>query len=120
MFQLTKEEYEFLISQFEISKTGRGGCRLCHMFLQNKVMLSSVLNSDKAIVINVKVIRAFVQLRQYAIFQLSQSQEIEKLRKLLMLYIEKNDLRVNDIIRVLNKLTEPLRKTKQISFKVDK
>ena len=51
MFQLTKEEYDFLISQFAISKTGRGGRRtLPYVFTEQGVaMLSSVLNSEKAI-----------------------------------------------------------------------
>ena len=122
MFQLTKEEYENLRFQIGTSSEKHGGRRyMPYVFTEHGVsMLSSVLNSDKAIEINVKVIRAFVQLRQYAISRISQNQEIEELRKLLMLYIEKNDSRVNDIIRVLNNLIETPRETKQIGFKVDK
>ncbi len=122
MFQLTKSEYDFLISQFAISKKGRGGRRFMpYVFTEQGVaMLSSVLNSDMAIEINVKVIRAFVQLRQYAMANVSQNQEIAELRKLLMLYIEKNDSRVNDIIRVLNNLIQAPPEHKQIGFKIDK
>ena len=121
MFQLTKEEYENLRFQFGTTREKHGGRRyMPYVFTEHGVsMLSSVLNSNKALEINIKVIRAFIQLRQYAISQLSQSQEIEELRKLLMLYIEKNDSRVNDIIRVLNNLIETPRETKQIGFKVD-
>ncbi|MBR1753368.1 ORF6N domain-containing protein [bacterium] len=122
MFQLTKSEYDFLISQFAMSKKGRGGRRFMpYVFTEQGVaMLSSVLNSDMAIEINVKVIRAFVLLRQYAIAHSSQNQEIAELRKLLMLYIEKNDSRVNDIIRVLNNLIQAPPEHKQIGFKIDK
>ena len=64
---------------------------------QGVAMLSSVLNSDKAININIQIMRTFVQLRNYAIGQ-NNSKQIDELCKLLMLYIEKNDRRVNDII----------------------
>lgn len=51
MFQLTKDEYEFLTSQFAISKSGRDGRRtLPYVFTEQGVaMLSSVLNSERAI-----------------------------------------------------------------------
>ena len=45
-----------------------------------------------------------------------ESYEIEELRKLLMIYIEKNDSRVNEIIKVLNNLIEKPRETKPIGF----
>jgi hypothetical protein len=87
---------------------------------QGVAMLSGVLKSKKAVETNIQIMRTFVQLRKYAMTQLSQSQEIEDLRKLLMLYIEKNDSRVNDIIRVLNNLIETPKETKQIGFRIDK
>ena len=51
MFQLTKEENDFLISQIAMSKTGRGGRRTSpYVFTEQGVaMLSSVLNSERAI-----------------------------------------------------------------------
>ena len=51
MFQLTKDEYETLISQIAISKKGRGGRRsMPYVFTEQGVaMLSSVLNSERAI-----------------------------------------------------------------------
>lgn len=126
MFQLSNEEWQFLRSQFVTSKINndekRGGRQyLPYVFTEQGVaMLSGVLKSKKAVETNIQIMRAFVKLRQYAMTQLSQSQEIEELRKLLMLYIEKNDSRVNDIIRVLNNLIETPRETKQIGFKIDK
>src|SRR6266702_7176666 len=66
MFQLTKEEADALTSQFAMSKTGRGGRRtLPYAFTEHGVaMLSSVLNSDRAVRMNILIIRAFVQLRE--------------------------------------------------------
>ena len=52
MFQLSKSEYDFLISQFVTSKkSGRGGVRkMPHAFTEQGVaMLSGILNSDRAI-----------------------------------------------------------------------
>jgi len=66
MFQLTKEEAQSLRSQIAISKSGRGGRRsLPNVFTEQGVaMLSSVLNSDQAIEVNIMIMRAFVKLRQ--------------------------------------------------------
>jgi hypothetical protein len=66
MFQLSKKEYASLISQFVISKKGRGGRRkLPFVFTEHGVaMLSSVLNSKKAIEINIMIIRAFIKIRE--------------------------------------------------------
>ena len=80
------------------------------------LMLSSVLNSDKAIKINIQVMRIFVQMRHYTLSHNETNEQIAELRKLLMLYIEKNDKRVNEIIIALNNLIEKPPKTKRIGF----
>ena len=69
MFQLTKEEYESLIFQNGISKSQRGGRRFMpYVFTEQGVaMLSSVLNSEQAIAINIQIMRTFVQLKQFAL-----------------------------------------------------
>jgi hypothetical protein len=66
MFRLTKEEAESLRSHFTISNTGRGGRRyLPYAFTEQGVaMLSSALNSEEAIEVNIAIMRAFVRLRQ--------------------------------------------------------
>ena len=66
MFQLMKEEAQSLRSQIAISKSGRGGRRsLPYVFTEQGVaMLSSVLNSERAIEVNIMIMRAFVKLRQ--------------------------------------------------------
>jgi hypothetical protein len=82
-------------------------------------MLSSVLNSDRARIINIQVMRIFVRMRHYTLSQNETNEQIAELRKLLMLYIEKNDKRVDDIIIVLNNLIEQQPKTKTIGFRTD-
>lgn len=67
MFQLDKKEMELLIFQSGMSKTaGRGGRRtLPYVFTQEGVaMLSSVLRSKRAIMVNVTIMRTFVKLRE--------------------------------------------------------
>ena len=66
MFQLTQEEYQVLRSQFATLETGRGRHRKYLPFVfteQGVAMLSSVLNSERAIKVNVEIMRAFVRLR---------------------------------------------------------
>ncbi len=68
MFRLTQEEWDGLRLQIETSK-GRGGTRhLPFAFTeQGLAMLSGILNSDKAIEVNIAIMRAFVFMRQYAL-----------------------------------------------------
>lgn len=66
MFQLTVEEYENLRSQFATSKQHRGGRRYLPLaFTEHGVaMLSSVLRSERAVQVNIAIMRAFVRLRE--------------------------------------------------------
>jgi len=65
MFQLSREEYDSLRFQFGILKQGTHSKYLPYAFTEMGVaMLSSVLNSKTAIEINIKIMRAFVELRQ--------------------------------------------------------
>jgi len=120
MFQLTKAEWENLTFQNGISNKQHGGRRfLPYAFTEQGVaMLASVLNSPKAVTVNINIMRAFVKLRHYVLSQ-SKDEQIAELRKLLMLYIEKNDKRVNDIIIALNNLIEQPPKIKKIGFNTD-
>jgi len=64
MFQLKEDEFLNLISQFVISK--RGGTRkFPYVFTEQGVaMLSTVLNSERAIQVNIAIMRAFVRMRE--------------------------------------------------------
>jgi len=121
MFQLTEDEYKSLRSQNVTSKSGRGGRRyLPFAFTEHSVvMLSSVLNSKIATQINIAVINAFIELRHYALAKPDTNAQIAELRKLLLLYIEKNDKRVNDILIALNNLIEQPKPAKRIGFNTD-
>ncbi len=65
MIQLSKEEYEFLRRHFGTLKRGEHSKYLPYAFTEQGVaMLSSVLNSDRAVKVNIEIMRAFVKLRE--------------------------------------------------------
>lgn len=76
MFPLSDHEFGRLISQIAISKKGRGGRRRPPLAFteQGVAMLSAVLKSDRAIEVNITVMRAFVRLREV----LSSDNQLEK------------------------------------------
>ena len=90
MFQLTDEEWKNLRSQIvTFSKDARK--YKPYAFTEHGIlMLSSVLNSDKAIEVNIQIMKIFVHMRHYALSQGNSNEQITELRKLLMLHIEIN------------------------------
>jgi len=113
MFQLTIQEYENLRFQFGTSK--RGGRRyLPYAFTEQGVaMLSSVLNSERAILVNIAIMRAFVKLKQY----LSTHKEVSRKLKELEQRIEGHDKEIKSIFNAIHKLMEPEKKSiKRIGF----
>lgn len=83
MFQLTQGEINVLTSQFAISKQGRGGRRyLPYAFTEQGVaMLSSVLNSNRAIEVNIAIMRAFVRMRSILAAHKELARKLEALEK---------------------------------------
>lgn len=84
MFQLTKQETKFLRSQIATTKSdGRGGSRtLPYAFTELGVaMLSSVLKSDRAVQMNIYIMRAFVKLREIMAKDVEIGEKIQKLEK---------------------------------------
>ena len=103
MFQLSIEEYTALKSQFGISKDGRGGRRtIPYAFTENGVaMLSSVLNSDRAISINISIMRIFTKLRSFLLLEKNLSERMDKLEmgtnKIFKIVFERLDT-IEDIV----------------------
>lgn len=82
MFEITKEEFVSLRSQFVTLKTGRGTHSKYLPFAfteQGVAMLSSVLNSEKAIAVNIAIIRAFVTFRQFNLTYAELKDRIEEI-----------------------------------------
>lgn len=100
MFQLTEEEADFLRSQNATSK--RGGRRyLPYVFTQEGVaMLSSVLNSERAIMVNIQIMRAFAQLRRMLLTNKDLKRKIEEMEK-------KYDKQFVIVFKAIKELLEP-------------
>jgi hypothetical protein len=115
MFQLTSEEAESLRSQFATSNKGRGGRRYApYVFTEQGVaMLSTVLNSERAIQVNIEIMRAFVRLRQMLA---SNAQLARKMSALEKKYDAQFKV-VFDAIRQLMAPPEP--KKRKIGFLVE-
>ncbi|MDR0322176.1 MAG: ORF6N domain-containing protein [Treponema sp.] len=120
MFRLTKNEFNEVVANCDHLQNLKYRPSLPYAFTEQGVaMLAAVLNSQKAIDVNIQIMRAFIQLRNYVLSNDTLYEQIGDLRKLLMLYIEKNDKRVNEIIIVLNNLIAQPPKTKTIGFRTD-
>jgi len=104
MFELTHEEWDNLRCNFSTSNQ-RGGTRyMPFAFTEQGVsMLSSVLNSDKAIEMNIAIMRAFVFIRQYALTHQDLTDKIKELEK-------RYDQQFTDVYDAINYL---LQKDKQ-------
>ena len=116
MFRLTKEEAEALRSQFVISNIGRGGRRyLPRAFTEQGVaMLSTVLNSEQAIEVNIAIMRAFVRLRQ----MLETNEELNRKFAAVIRKLSTHDKYFRVVFDELKKLTEePPSSSRQIGFK---
>jgi len=84
MFQLTRKEFDALRSQFVISKGSGGRRHLPYAFTEHgAVMAANVLNSERAVVMSVYVVRAFVELREVLIGNSDLSQKLDELERKL-------------------------------------
>jgi len=106
MFQLIKEEFKNLMFQNGISSWG-GTRKLPLAFTENGVaMLSSVLNSDRAIKVNIQIMRTFTRLREMLMTHKDLKEKIEKMEK-------KYDYQFKIVFDAIKELLEPPQKTKK-------
>jgi hypothetical protein len=83
MFELTQEEFQNWRSQFVTSKADKMGLRYPpYAFTENGVaMLSSVLNSDRAVQVNIQIMRTFTRLREFLATHEELGRKIEQMEK---------------------------------------
>jgi len=104
MFQISWEEAEASRSQFVTLKQGRNVKYLPYAFTEQGVaMLSSVLNSERAIEVNIAIMRAFVKLRELLLIHKELAEKLEELERKYQLH--ETDIQV--IFEVIKKLLEP-------------
>lgn len=120
MFELTKEEHETLRSQFGTLKQGGHSKYSPYVFTEQGIsMLSSVLNSDVAINVNIQIIRLFTKMREVLISHKDILLELEDMKK----NISTQDERIDMVFDYLTKFItqeeekEPIRK---VGFKTKK
>jgi chaperonin cofactor prefoldin len=111
MFQLTKAETEALRFQIGTSNVGRGGRRyLPYAFTQEGVaMLSSVLNSSRAIHVNIVIMSAFVKLREIMSTHKDLAHKIEALEH----KYARHDEEIQVIFKTIKKLLAPPKSPKR-------
>ncbi len=118
MFQLTKAEYEglqvqietlessnSLTSQIVMFKTGRGQHRkfMPYAFTEQGVaMLSGVLNSDKAVKMNIAIMRAFVEIRRIALMDNDLKEQLKEIKERL----GEHDAQLNQIYDAMENLLD--------------
>lgn len=98
LIQVTRDEYNFLRSQFVTLETGRGKYSKYLPFAFTELgvsMLSSILNSPNAIQINIQIMRAFVFIRQYALTHKDLTEKLQELEN-------KYDTQFKDVYDAIN------------------
>ena len=108
MFELTRDEIR-RISQFVISLKFSNS--VFAFTEQGVAMLSSVLNSQKAILVNIEIIRIFTKLREYILSHKDLQKKIEELER-------KYDWQFRNVFQAIKELEEPIKtkKGKPIGF----
>ena len=105
MFQLSQEEADSLRFQIETSKARRGGRRyLPYVFTEQGIaMLSSVLNSERAVLVNISIMRTFVKLREIMVSHKDLAHKIEALER----KYAKHDQQIQIVFDAIKRLLEP-------------
>ena len=117
MFQLTRQEVMNLKSQFVISSWG-GIRKMPYAFTEQGVaMLSSVLNSKRAVQVNIQIMRIFTKLRELVLSHKDLRRKIEALER----KDKQHDKQIESVFEVLKQLLTPPEKPKrQIGFRSGK
>jgi len=116
MFELTKNEYDSLRYQFGTLKRGEHSKYSPFAFTEQGVaMLSSVLNSERAIEMNIAIMRAFVHLRKMIASHDELAQKLAELEQ----HLEGHNEQIQAIFEAIQQLmTPPAKSHKKIGFVV--
>jgi hypothetical protein len=118
MFQLSAEELENLRSQIATSNVGRGGRRYPpYAYTEHGVaMLSSVLTSERAVALNILIIRAFVRLREYLATHKDLARKLEDVEHTQL----EHSAHIEQIYGYIQRLLEPVQESskRRIGFSI--
>lgn len=118
MFELTKQEFDNLRSQFGTSNWGGNRYAPLVFTEQGVAMLSSVLSSPTAIKVNIQIIRVFTKIREMLTDNLSVKLEIEEIKKKLTNHSKNIELVFNYLDELIEKKDNE-KPRKQIGYKSD-
>ena len=119
MFELTEEEYSTIRSQNGTLKQGAHAKYLPMAFTEQGVaMLSSVLNSTRAIKVNIQIIRIFTQIRQLLSEHTELRMEVEKIKQKLDNQDKNMELVFRYLDGLLDKKDQPQQTRKSIGYKI--
>ncbi len=119
MFQLTDPEQKELVANCDRLKNLKHSSSNAYAFTEHGVtMLSSVLNSKKAIEINIQVVRAFIALRQFALENNEIAKRLTELEHYFMEHCKDNQAEMQKIYNILGLLMDRTKPGK-IGFKAD-
>jgi hypothetical protein len=121
MIQLTPTETRVLLSHFAIPKKSLGGY-LPYVFTEQGIaMLSSVLKSDRAIQVNIQIMRTFTRLREIMINHADLKRAIEAIIKKQETKFNDYDQKIDAIFEIINKLlVQGTKEQKKYGFLVDR
>lgn len=118
MFQLTDEEWTNLRCQFVTANKKTSMIRSNpYVFTEHgTLMLSSVLNSKRAINVSIQIIEVFDKLKQFALNQNQLTERISSLEQAFMSYAKENNEDVEDLRKAINYLLD-ITKPAKVGFK---
>jgi phage regulator Rha-like protein len=116
MFQLNDNETKELVTNCDRFKTLVHSTSNPYAFTEHGVvMLASILNSERAIAINVQIVKAFVKLREMALINKDISQRIDELESQFINFAKETRTDIDDILKQLKQLKD-VPKTQAIGF----
>ena len=108
MFELSQQEYESLRRHFGTLKRGEHSKYLPYAFTEQGVaMLSSVLNSERAILVNIQIMRAFTKLREMLLTHKDLAKKIEEMERKYDRQFGEQGKKIKIIFEAIKRLLTP-------------
>ena len=107
MFELTDDEYQSLRYHFGTLKRGQHAKYMPFAFTEHGVtMMASILNSERAIEMNIAVVRAFISLRQMTLYHKNLEGKLEQLKHELYARLSEHDIQLTSIYEAIENLLD--------------
>jgi hypothetical protein len=121
MFQLSTKEFSDLKSQSVISSGDHGGRRTPPLVFteQGIAMLSGILRSERAIAVNIEIMRVFIELRRVASSYAAIEKRLEQIEQEIGARLGEHDEQLDQIFKTLRQLISPPPRPRQpVGFRV--